>query len=143
MEATLVREARGRRDRISVGVAHVTLTPDSVDVTVSLIDRMLGFEGSFHIPLAHIVNAYVSSFEALELQYRLEGTNFGVEGSIGVFATPQGTILVDVNGDRDNLVLDLRGERFPRIAVQLPEKQDPNALAHEIMQRVPDSGPIE
>jgi hypothetical protein len=41
------------------------------------------------------------------------------------------------------LVIDTRGERFPRIAVQLPAERDPNAVAHEIMRRVPDSGPVE
>ena len=124
-------------------VAHVTLGPDRLEIKVSLVDRLLGFEGALTIPLAHIVNAYVSSYEDLQLEYRLEGTNFGVEGSIGVFGTPLGLMLVDVNGDRDNLVLEVRGERFPRIAVQLPEGEDPNAFAHAIMERVPDSGPIE
>ena len=33
----------------------------------------------------------------------------------------------------------MRGERYPRIAVQLPDGEDPNQLAHTIMQRIPDS----
>jgi hypothetical protein len=124
-------------------VAEVKIQGDSLDVNISLVDRLLGFHGSFHIPLAHVVNAYVSSFEALELQYKLEGTNAGYYKTVGVFANPQGLIFVDVTGGRDCLVLETRGERFPRIAVQLPEGEDPNALAHAIMQRIPDSGPVE
>jgi hypothetical protein len=53
-------------------------------------------------------------------------------------ATIQGdTLNIDV------LVIETRGERFPRIAVQLRDDEDPNALAHEIMRAVPDSGPVE
>jgi hypothetical protein len=61
--------------------------------------------------------------------------------SAGVFANPQGLIFVDV-GQGDCLVIETRGERFPRIAVQLSEG-NPNALAHEIMRAIPDSGPVE
>ena len=124
-------------------MAKVKLQDDSVDVNISLVDRVLGFHGSLHIPLSHITNAYVSSFEDLELQYKLEGTNAGFYKSVGVFANPEGLIFVDVSGNRDCLVIETRGERFPRIAVELPANEDPNAVAHQIMQRVPDSGPVE
>jgi hypothetical protein len=124
-------------------VAEARIQGDSLDIKISLIDQLLGFHGSFHIPLAHITNAYVSSLEDLELQHKLEGTNFGIEGSIGLFSNPQGLIFVDASGDRDALVIETRGERFPRIAVQLHDDQDPNALAHDIMRAVPDSGPVE
>jgi hypothetical protein len=115
----------------------------SLDVKISLVDRLLGFQGSFHVPLAHVTNAYVSSFEDLELQYKLEGTNAGFYKSVGIFANPQGLIFVDASGQADCLVIEMRGERFPRLAVQLRSDQDPNAIAHQIMQSLPDSGPVE
>jgi hypothetical protein len=124
-------------------VAKVTLQDDSLNIDISLIDRLLGFHGSFHIPLAHVTNAYVSGFEDLELQYKLEGTNAGFYKAVGVFANPEGLIFVDASGARDCLVIETRGERFPRIAVQLADDQDPNQLAHAIMQHIPDSGPVE
>jgi hypothetical protein len=119
------------------------LQGDHLEVKISLVDMMLGFHGSFHIPLAHVTNAYCSSFEALELQYKLEGTNLGFYKSVGLFANPEGLIFVDASGTRDCLVIETRGERFPRIAVQLAADRDPNQLAHEIMQNIPDSGPVE
>ena len=124
-------------------VADVTIQGDALEIKLSLIDRLLGFHGSFHIPLAHVVNAYVSTLDELELQYKLAGTNAGFYKSVGLFANPEGLIFVDVSGTRDCLVIETRGERFPRIAVQLPADQDANALAHTIMQRIPDSGPVE
>lgn len=123
-------------------MANVTIDDGILNIKLSLTDRLLAFHGSFHIPLAHVTNAYVSDFEDLELQYDIRGTNFGLLKTTGVFANPQGLIFVDV-GDGDCLVIETRGERYPRIAVQLPSDQDPNALAHEIMRAVPDSGPVD
>jgi hypothetical protein len=123
-------------------VATVTIDDGTLNIKLSLMDSLLAFHGSFHIPLAHVTNAYVSDFEDLELQYDIKGTNFGLLQTAGIFANPQGLIFVDI-GDGDCLVIETRGERFPRIAVQLPDGQDPNALAHEIMRAVPDSGPVD
>lgn len=123
-------------------MANVTIDDGILNIKLSLTDRLLAFHGSFHIPLAHVTNAYVSDFEDLELQYDIRGTNFGLLKTTGVFANPQGLIFVDV-GDGDCLVIETRGERYRRIAVQLPSDQDPNALAHEIMRAVPDSGPVD
>ncbi len=120
-------------------MADVKIHGDELTIKLSLLDRLLAFHGSFHIPLSHITNAYVSDLEDLELQYKLEGTNWGLMKSAGVFANPQGLIFADV-GAGDCLVIETRGERYPHIAVQV---SDANALAHEIMRAIPDSGPVE
>ena len=122
-------------------MADVSIDGDTLVIKLSLLDSLLAFHGSFHIPLTHVTNAYVSSFEDLELQYRLEGTNWGLIKSAGIFANPQGLIFVDV-GPGDCLVIETRSERFSRIAVQVPQGRA-NALAHAIMQAVPDSGPVD
>ncbi len=73
-------------------MAHVKIENDYLDIKLSLMDELLAFHGSFHIPLAHVTNAFVSDFEDLELQYKLTGTNFGFLKTAGVFANPQGLI---------------------------------------------------
>lgn len=122
-------------------LADVTIDGDTLTIKLSLLDSLLAFHGTFHIPLSHVTNAYVSDFEDLELQYKLEGTNWGLIKSAGVFANPQGLIFVDI-GQGECLVIETRGERFARIAVQVPNGKA-NALAHEIMQALPDSGPVD
>ena len=123
-------------------MAYVRIEGETVTIKLSMIDQLLAFQGSFHIPLSHIVNAYVSDLEDLELQYAIRATNLGLLKTVGVFANAEGLIFVDV-ADKDCLVIETRGERFPKIAVQLGEGADPNALAHEIMAKRPDSGAIE
>jgi hypothetical protein len=123
-------------------VANVTIDDGSLTIKLSLLDSLLAFHGSFHIPLSHVTNAYVSDLEDLQLQYKLEGTSWGFFKSAGLFANPQGLIFADV-GQGDCLVIETIGERFPRIAVQLPRDVDANALAHRITQAIPDSGPME
>ena len=124
-------------------MAQVQIDGSTLVIKLSLLDSVLAFHGSFQIPLSHVTNAYVSDFEDLELQYRLEGTNWGMIKAAGVFANPQGLIFVDVAGEGNCLVIETRGERFSRIAVSVAKDQDPNALAHEIMRTVPDSGPVD
>jgi hypothetical protein len=124
-------------------MAEVKIEGRNLLIRLSLMDELLAFHGSFVIPLSHVTNAYVSDFEDLDLRYRLEGlVNFGLLKATGVYANPEGLIFVDV-GQGDCLVVETRGERFPRIAVQLSHDVDPNALAHEIVRAIPDSGPVE
>ena len=120
-------------------MADVSIENGTLKIKLSLLDRVLAFHGSFEIPLSHVTNAYVSNLEDLQLQYAIEATNFGMLKSAGVFANPQGLIFADV-GSGNCLVIATRGERFPQIAVQLPEGKDPDALAHTIMAQLPDSG---
>lgn len=123
-------------------MADVRVDGTDVVVQMSLVDKLLALHGSMRIPLAHIVNAYVSDFEDLQLQYKLTGTNLGFVRAAGVFTNPQGLIFADI-GEGNCLVLQTQGERFPLVAIELPKGHDPNALAHEIMARLPDSGPVE
>ena len=120
-------------------MAKVSIEGNTLTIELSLPDKLMSFHGNFHIPLSHVVNAYVSDFESLGLQFRLLGTGLGIVKEAGIFASPQGIIFCDVAGG-DSLVIETRGERFPRIAVQLSGGDDPNAVAHEIMRRLPDSG---
>ncbi len=124
-------------------MASVRIEGDYLDIKLSLLDQLLAFNGSFHIPLAHVTNAYVSDLEDLQLQYDLRGINLGYLKTIGVFANPSGIIFCDLAGGGDCLVTETRGERFPRIAVQLAAGEDANALAHQILRSVPDSGAVE
>ncbi len=123
-------------------MAEVKIENGVLSINLSLLDRMLAFHGSMRIPLEHVTNAYVSDFEDLELQYQLEGTNWGLIKAAGVYANPQGLIFCDVAGEGNCLVIETRGERYPRIAVQ-PQGQDANAIAHQICQAIPDSGPVD
>ena len=124
-------------------MAEVRIDGGELSIKLSLLDSLLAFHGSFHIPLSHITNAFVSDLEDLELQYRLEGTGWGFIKTAGIFANPNGLIFCDIAGEGDCLVIETRGERYPRIAVQLPKGENPNALAHEICRAIPDSGPVE
>ncbi|MGB6986142.1 MAG: hypothetical protein WBD74_09250 [Candidatus Aquilonibacter sp.] len=123
-------------------MADVAIENGTLKIKLSLLDQALAFHSSFEIPLSHITNAYVSDLEELQLQFAIEATNLGLLKTVGVFANPQGLIFADV-GAGDCLVIATRGERFPQIAVQLPKGKDPNAVAHEIMSQLPDSGPVD
>lgn len=124
-------------------MAKVFIEDDTLAIDLSWFDKLLAVHGNFRIPLAHVTNANVSAFEDLELQFKLFGTGLGIVKEAGIFTSPSGLIFCDVSGAKDCLVIETRGERFPKIAITLDDDADPNALAHEIMQKVPDSGPVD
>jgi len=124
-------------------MASVKIVDDKLEIALSITDQLLAFHGSFHIPLEHVTNAYVSDMENLQLQFMLLGTGLGIIKTAGIFTNPQGLIFCDLSGGGNCLVIETRGERFPRIAVQLAAGEDPNAVAHDIVTRLPDSGPVE
>ena len=121
-------------------MANVRLSGDQLEIKLEILDQLLAFHGSFRIPLAHVTNAYVSPVADVELEERLRGVGPGFVATAGIFATPKGLIFCDLDDFEDCLVIEMRGERFPRIAVT-PENGDSNELAHAIMRAVPDSGP--
>src|ERR1700683_5209417 len=98
-------------------MAKVDIQGDALVIQLSLLDKMLAFHGSFHIPMAHVTNAYVSNFEELGLEFRLLGTGLGMIKDAGIFTNAEGVIFCDVHGAADCLVIETHGERFPRIAV--------------------------
>ncbi len=55
-------------------MAKVSIEGETLNIDLSLLDKLLAFHGSFRILLSHATNAYVSSMEDLDLQYGLEGT---------------------------------------------------------------------
>ena len=116
-------------------MARVTLGKDVVDVTMSLPEEIFSFHGSFRIPLAHVTNAYASRLEELRLKWRLLGTGAGSLMTAGIFTSDEGVIFCDVHGSHDVLVIETRGERFPRLAFTLDDDRNPDAVAREICPR--------
>lgn len=113
-------------------MAKVEINGNFLDIKLSMVDQLLPFTGSFHIPLAHVTNAYGSSLASLELQTKVVGANLAFVKTAGMYANADGLIFCDL-GPGGCLVVETRGERFPRIAVQLATGIDPSALAREIL----------
>lgn len=119
-------------------MARVSIADGILNVDLSLAEAVFAIHGSFRIPLAHVTNAYVGNLRDLGLQLRLFGTGAGAVMTGGIFTTAEGIIFCDVHGTYDCLVIETRGERFPRLAFTLD--QDLQAVASEINHaRVADS----
>jgi hypothetical protein len=116
-------------------MALVNFEDDAIVVSMSTLDEVLSFHGSFRIPLAHVTNATVSNRRDLGLDLRLLGIGLGSTLTAGTFLTHGGTIFCDLSGDRDCLLLETHGERFPKLAFTLDDDQDPGTLAAEIRRR--------
>jgi hypothetical protein len=123
-------------------MATVRIENDTLLIDLSLIDKALTFQSTFRIPLSHVTNAYVSNIDDLELQESRSLGALSLFGHVkvaGIYHDRTGLIFCDIGGT-DCLVIETRGERFPRIAVQVQDGTSPNALAHEICAALPDEG---
>jgi hypothetical protein len=116
-------------------MALVIFEDDAIVVSMSALDQVFSFHGSFRLPLSHVTNATVGSRGELDLVLRLLGIGMGSILTAGTFLTHNGTIFCDLSGDRDCLIIETRGERFPRLAFTLDENQDPALVAQQIRQR--------
>jgi hypothetical protein len=116
-------------------MARVEIKGEFLDIKLSMVDQLLPLIASFRIPLSHVTNAYESSLAGLELRSKVVGANLGFVKTAGVYENAGGLILCDLRAGRC-LVIETHGERFPRIAVQLANATDPDALAREILRAV-------
>ena len=117
-------------------MARVAFDGGNLTVAVSFLETIASFHGAFKIPLDHVTNAQVSNLRDLHLRWRLLGTGAGTLMTAGIFTTAEGIIFCDLSGERDCLVLETRGERFPRLAFTLDDGADPRAVADEIRKRI-------
>jgi hypothetical protein len=117
-------------------MARVNFTNGHLSISLSLTEQIFSFHGPFHIPLAHVTQASVGDRRDLALTWRVLGTGAGSLMTAGIFTTPHGVIFCDFSGERDCLVLQTRGETFPRLAFTLDDDQDPAAIARDIMERI-------
>jgi hypothetical protein len=113
-------------------MARTKLDGGTLSISLSLPEAIFSFHGDFHIPLAHITAAYVSTLKDLQLQWRLLGTGAGSLMTGGIFTSADGIVFCDVHGGDECLVIETRDERFHRLAFTLDGGQDPHEAARSI-----------
>ncbi len=116
-------------------MASVRIEGDTLVIGMSMIDELLSFHGGFNIPLRHVTRAYTGTRQDLELKWRLLGTGAGSLKTAGIFTTPEGIVFCDLAGDSDCLIVETRGERFPRLALTLDPGENAASIAKAINKR--------
>lgn len=113
-------------------MAHVEVADGEVRIHLSVVEEVLALHGALHIPLRHITA--VSAEPVPQAFWRGVRMGANIPGVLvaGTFLTGEGAIFYDIrHGDRC-LTLELAGETYRRVVVELGPEQDPAELAGEI-----------
>ena len=113
-------------------MAVVTVEGPEVQIRLRLVEEVLALHGSLHIPLRHIVGVSAAPVPpALWRGFRI-GANIPGALVAGTFLTPEGAVFYDIRAGERCVSLDLAGEGYRRVVVELDPGQEPERVAAEI-----------
>lgn len=113
-------------------MARIEVADGEVRIHLSVVEEVLSLHGALHIPLRHIVG--VSADPVPKALWRGVRIGANIPGVLvaGTFLTGDGAIFYDIRqGDRC-LTLELAGETYKRVVVEVGPEQDPADLARAI-----------
>jgi hypothetical protein len=113
-------------------MAVVTVDSQEVRVRLSVVEEVLALHGSLHIPLRHVVRVSAAPVPpALWRGFRV-GANIPGVLVAGTFLTPEGDVFYDIRGGERCLTLELAGEGYRRVVVEVDADHDPEEIAAQI-----------
>jgi len=113
-------------------VARIEVRDDQIDIRLSLAEEVLALHGTLHIPLRHVMGVSAEPVPPAAWRGMRIGTNVPGVVVAGTFFTAEGAVFYDMrHGDRC-VTIELAGERYKRVVVEVDPGQDPQVVASEI-----------
>ncbi|MCL6559098.1 MAG: hypothetical protein K6U74_09905 [Firmicutes bacterium] len=112
-------------------MSHVAVTGDQVEIRLSILETVLTFHGTLHIPLRHIRS--VSTDPVEHVWWTGVRVGIGIPGaSHGTFRTPNGLIFSDYRNGERCLSIELADEHYRRVIVEIDPPQDKSQVQADI-----------
>jgi len=120
-------------------MASIQVSNGTLDITLSPLDAMLAVHGSFHIPLEHVTGVRVADENGWRMMWgKLLGTSAPALKMAGTFFTADGLVFCDYRDGRSCIELDLAGETYKRLVIQLDDAgPTPQNVAAQIEAALP------
>ncbi|MEO3977874.1 hypothetical protein [Streptomyces sp. CAU 1734] len=116
-------------------MAQVSIDGDRLVVTMEGLDRVWALKSAVTVPLAHVRGATADpGIVRGRKGVRAPGTHFPGVITAGTFHTREGRVFWAVRDAAKAVVIELTGERYARLVVQV---DDPRATVALIEQAVP------
>ncbi|GAC1499717.1 MAG: hypothetical protein NVS1B14_03340 [Vulcanimicrobiaceae bacterium] len=117
-------------------MASIQISGGKLDISLSPLDALLAVHGSFHIPLEHVRGVRVADENGWRMMWRkLVGTNAPSLKMAGTFFAADGLIFCDYRDGRACVELDLAGETYKRLIIQLDDAgPTPQSVAAQIQE---------
>jgi len=117
-------------------MAQIELTPDTLIVHITGIDRLWALKSHLDIPLAHVVGAALAADEAKEWLHEthISGTHVPGMLSAGTFHHHGDRVFWDVHDPKKAIAIQLKDDKLARLVVEV---DDPSATLAAISHAVP------
>ena len=113
-------------------MARIEVGDGELQIHLSVVEEVLSLHGTLHIPLQHITNVSTDPVPpALWRGFRI-GANIPGVLVAGTFLTGDGAVFYDIRQGEHCLTLDLAGESYRRVVVEVAPEQDLGDLARAI-----------
>ncbi len=118
--------------------ASIEVTPDALVVHVEEADRVWALKSRLEIPLVNVVGAESASDEARKWLHgmRLGGTHIPGVVSAGRFYSEDQFVFWDVHDAEKAIGIDLRGERYARLVLEVEDPEGEIAAIRQAISRV-------
>ena len=122
-------------------MAHLTIENGTLTVTMQGIDKILALRGHLSVPLAHIRGVDVRPPEAFAFFHGFKiGTNLPGVVTAGTFITAEGHVFYDVHDPERTIGVDLEGETYQRLIIEVDAGATPEDVAARIDGAIRRSG---
>ena len=119
-------------------MAQIEIKDGKLNVTLSLLDTFFAAHGSLHIPLEHVAAVRVADESGWKMMWRkLIGTSAPGWKMAGTFFLDGGFVFCDFKDGSRCLEIDLRGERYKQLIIQLDDFLTPETVAAQIQSAIP------
>jgi hypothetical protein len=118
-------------------MAHLTIENGILTVTMQGLDKILALRGHLSVPLTHIRGVDVRPPEAFAFWHGLRiGTNLPGVVTAGTFITAEGNVFYDMHDPERTIGVDLEGETYRRLIVEVDEGATPEDVAARLSRAI-------
>jgi len=106
-------------------MATVTIDGGQVTIRMSRLDRILALKGELTISLEHVIGVTLRPKEARSWFHGFKiGTSIPGVLTAGTFYTDDGKVFYDMHNPEQTIAIELRGESFKRVIVQVDDPEE-------------------
>jgi len=114
-------------------MAQIVVSDGALTVSMHGIDKILALRGHLSVRLEHVRGVEVRPEEARQIWHGLKfGTNLPGVVTAGTFFTGEGKLFYDLHDPERTIAIDLEGEDYRRLIVQVDDGETPEAVAQRI-----------
>jgi hypothetical protein len=114
-------------------MAHINIENGTLTVTMQGLDKILALRGHVSVPVSHIRGVELRPEDARQIWHGLKfGVNIPGVVTAGTFITGDGKVFFDVHDPDRAIAIDLEGETYRRLVVEVDVDETPEAAAERI-----------